>query len=176
MECLSVLSIRNNFSEVYSHKKCTYFYLHMCSLPFVWWSTNNNSPWKLFRPDLNLSNVWITMEINDSLHMFKDSISREISELTIVSKSWIERPTEMMLLTNLIFDDKRFCQIVSEIFTLGREKKNYQKLPTVGIELMTSKSSCKCSTIWAMSAFSCKPESSWSLKSHAFFILEMTNV
>ena len=48
---------------------------------------NNNSPWKLFRPGLNLSNVSITMEINESLHTFKASISREISKLTIVSKS-----------------------------------------------------------------------------------------
>ena len=29
------------------------------------------------------------MEINDSLHIFKDSISREILKLTIMSKSWI---------------------------------------------------------------------------------------
>ena len=48
---------------------------------------NNNSPWKLFRPDLNLSNVSISMEINGSLHTFKASISREISDLTITSKS-----------------------------------------------------------------------------------------
>ena len=41
---------------------------------------NNNSPWKLFRPGLNLSNVSISMEINESLHTFKASISREISE------------------------------------------------------------------------------------------------
>ena len=66
-----------------------YFYLHLCWPPLVCWSTNNNSPWKLIRPDLNLSIVSIPMEINDSLHMFKDSISRETSELTIVSKSWI---------------------------------------------------------------------------------------
>ena len=48
---------------------------------------NNNLPWKLFRPGLNLSNVSISMEINESLHTFKASISREISELTIVLKS-----------------------------------------------------------------------------------------
>ena len=29
------------------------------------------------------------MEINDSIQIFKDSISRGILELTIVSKSWI---------------------------------------------------------------------------------------
>ena len=47
-------------------------------------STCNNSPWKLFRPGLNLSNVLISMEINESLHIFKDCIFREISELKIV--------------------------------------------------------------------------------------------
>ena len=48
-----------------------------------------NSPWKLFRCVLDMSNVSVSMEINDSLHIFKDSISREILELTIVPKSWI---------------------------------------------------------------------------------------
>ena len=48
---------------------------------------NNNSPWKLSRPGLHLSNVSISIEINESLHTFKASISREISELTIMSKS-----------------------------------------------------------------------------------------
>ena len=89
MDCLSVLSI---FLKHRVTKNVHTSIIHLCSLPFVWWSTNNNSPWKLFRPGLNLSNVSITMEINDSLHMLKDSISREISELTIVSKSWIDSP------------------------------------------------------------------------------------
>ena len=53
---------------------------------------NNNSLWKLFRPGLNLSNVSIFMEINESLHIFKASISREISEVTIMSKSRIGWP------------------------------------------------------------------------------------
>ena len=35
------------------------------------------------------TNVSISMEINDSLQIFKDSISRQFLELTIVSKSWI---------------------------------------------------------------------------------------
>ena len=46
--------------------------------------TNNNSVWKLFRTSLNLSDVSISMEINESLHTFKASISREISELAIM--------------------------------------------------------------------------------------------
>ena len=41
-----------------------------------------------FRCDLNLSNVSISM---DSLHTFKDYISREILKPTIMSKSWIVR-------------------------------------------------------------------------------------
>ena len=57
---------------------CAHYLLH--SHPI-----NNNSPWKLFRPGLNLSNV--SMKINESLHTFKASISRDISELTIMLKS-----------------------------------------------------------------------------------------
>ena len=65
---------------------------------YLLWSDliNNNSLWKLFRPDLNLSNVSISMEINDSLQIFKDSIFREVLELTIVSKSWIEQANKNM--------------------------------------------------------------------------------
>ena len=55
---------------------CVHYFL--CGDP-----TYNNSPWKLFRPGLNLSNVSISMEINESLHIFKD-FSREISELRTI--------------------------------------------------------------------------------------------
>ena len=75
-----------------------------------------------------------------------------------------------------VFHDRRFCQIIWQIFTQGRAKKNHQKLPPVGFETSTSSSSGQCFTNWAKSAFSCQPESSWLLCSHALLILEMNKV
>ena len=89
MDCLSILSINSNFFEVQSHKR-VHTSIFTCAHYLLWSDLiHNNSPWKLFRPDPNQSNVSISMKINDSLQIFKDSISREILELTIVSKSWI---------------------------------------------------------------------------------------
>ena len=48
-----------------------------------------------------------------------------------------------------VFHDRRFCQIIWQIFTQGRAKKFRQKLPPVGIETMTSRSSSQCLTNWA---------------------------
>ena len=84
---MSNFSINSNFLKYRITKNVHTFiftraYYLLCGDPI-----NSNSPWKLFRPGLNLSNVSISMEINESLHTFKASISREISELTIVSKS-----------------------------------------------------------------------------------------
>ena len=46
------------------------------------------------------------------------------------------------------FHDRRFCQIIWQIFTQGKAKKIHQKLPPVGIETRTSISSGQCLTNW----------------------------
>ena len=61
---------------------------------------------------------------------------------------------------NWVFHDRRFCQIIWQIFTQGRAKKIHQKLPPVGFETRSSGSSGQCLTNWAKSTFSCQPESS----------------
>ena len=50
---------------------------------------------------------------------------------------------------NWVFHDRRFCQIIWQIYTQGRAKKYRQKLPSVGIETRTSGSSGQCLTNWA---------------------------
>ena len=50
---------------------------------------------------------------------------------------------------NWVFHDRRFCQIIWQIFTQARAKKNRQKLLPVGIETRTSRSSGQCLTNWA---------------------------
>ena len=48
-----------------------------------------------------------------------------------------------------VFHDRRFCQIIWQIFTQGRANRIRQKLPPVGIETRTSGSSGQCLTNWA---------------------------
>ena len=48
-----------------------------------------------------------------------------------------------------VFHDRRFCQIIWQIFIQGREKEFRQKLPSAGIETRTSRSSGQCLTNWA---------------------------
>ena len=72
----------------------------------------------------------------------------------------------------LVFHDRRFSQIIWQIFTQVRAKKNRQKFPPVRIEPRTSGSSCQCSTTWAKSLFCCLWESLRPLKSHAPLIPE----
>ena len=82
MDSLSILSININFSK---HRVTIYVHTSIFTCAhylFCGELINNSSPWKLSRPNLNLSNVSNSMEINDPLPIFKDSISREISELT----------------------------------------------------------------------------------------------
>ena len=54
-----------------------------------------------------------------------------------------------------VFHDSRFCQIILKDLKLHREKQNkfHKKLPPVGIERKTSRSSCHCSIDWAKSPF-----------------------
>ena len=48
-----------------------------------------------------------------------------------------------------VFHDRRFCQIIWQIFTQGKAKKNSSKIAPVGIETRTSGSSGQCLTNWA---------------------------
>ena len=127
MDCLSIFINKQQFFWS-THSQKVYQYI-TCDDNLLWsthyllWSDliNNNSPWKLVRPDLNLSDVSISMDINDSVQIFKDSISREILELTIVSKSWIvivcisvwrsAHNLAGIKLNILVFHDTHFCQI-----------------------------------------------------------------
>ena len=61
----------------------------MCSLPFVWWSNYQQFSMETIQIlNCQMSQYpWRSM----TLYIFEDSISREILELTIVSKSWISR-------------------------------------------------------------------------------------
>ena len=92
---------------------------------------------------------------------------------SVINKSiqwtFCKQDTELQL-TNcipiLVFHDTRFCQIMRQIFTQGRAKKNHQKSTPVGIEPRTSGSSCQCSTniqlaAWIFMAFikSCSVDS-----------------
>ena len=66
------------------------------------------------------------MEINDSLHMFKDSISREFLELKIVSKSWIDFLSFIQgeQAQNLVWDlNTSKKQAVKNNFTKEKRKK-----------------------------------------------------
>ena len=94
--------------------------------------------------------------INRSKYFFNSDL-RYILEFDYNLQGSLVREARLLI---LLFHDTHFCQIIWQIFTQGRAKKNCQKLSPIGIEPMTSGSSCQCSTNWAKSTFSCQPESS----------------
>ena len=71
-----------------------------------------------------------------------------------------------------VFHDMHVCRIIWQTWSYTAQNKFHRKLPSVGFEPTTSRSSVSCSANWAKSLFDCGCESI----RHALLILEINKV
>ena len=121
----------------------------------------NRLRWKLYDIHLNEKS---SLSCICSLRNSMDRISILFQTNDIMKISWLLQasgspfkccytPLHMICLKcrcyNWVFHDRLFCQVIWQIFTQGRAKKIPKKLPPVGIETRTSRSSGQCLANWA---------------------------